>query len=95
MLSIEQKTINKANELIKNNLVSLLYDGITLKIFRVKDYEVYFKFQKSKTLWSCGAVTQRRKNERDLWGCVMQKPSVTPYCSHTLACELFLKKGRK
>ena len=78
----------KARTYLNRDMVSL--DGNLSEegnlFFRVNGHEV---FRTSKGHWSCNAVD---KTKGDEGGCVLFGSKNKGYCSHVMACKLWLKQ---
>ena len=88
-----QETIDRANEILKNKEVKIINDSKkNYYHFQVKQRsgewaDIWYKPVRGKMEWMCNALDKSKK-----WGCMLGKKDRTkPYCSHSLACVLFLQ----
>ena len=91
MLDIE--TIHRAKTIIKRKQIKVMKDSSKDFLhFKVKQRSgEWCDVWKKGNVWSCNAVDKEKQ-----WGCVFHTGDKTkPYCSHSLAVKLLLKKIEK
>ena len=94
---MRKDTIWRAKTIVKRGEVRLKDRSPGLFHFLVKQRndgwaDVWLKRTKEGIIeWDCNATTKKKNGES--WGCVMNNKAdkTKPYCSHTLACKIYLK----
>lgn len=89
------KTWGRAETIVEEGELKLLsftpgHYHFIVKQRKGNDADVFYKVNPKTLQWeySCSAVSDKKD-----YGCVMFKGDQTkPFCSHTLACKIWLKK---
>lgn len=93
------ETLWRARTIVKRREVILCPDSSPptfyhFKVKQRKDHGWADVWHTKSKGWSCGAVDPKRDKKGERWGCVINgiTDKTRPYCSHTLACKIYMEQ---